>query len=52
MKKELDERWYIVEKYQKIISTCNDRKTCTQHPLVCLICNRRMDLEDRYKKYL
>jgi len=38
-----------VKKYQESPEMCKYRKTCIQHPLVCIVCTRRCNLRDCYK---
>jgi len=40
-----------IKRYQKTPKMCDERNTCIQHPMVCLICNRRKNVKDCYKKY-
>ena len=38
-----------IEQYQNSPKMCDYRKTCIQHPLVCIVCVRRTNLKDCYK---
>ena len=39
-----------IEDYQNSLPMCDYRKTCIQHPLVCIMCTRKNKMRDCYKE--
>jgi hypothetical protein len=48
----IKEEPYYIKEYQNSSALCSYRKTCIQHPIICLVCTRRNILKDCYKDSL